>query len=250
VYASWNSAIAAITFYTCLPIPSSWVLDFSRIARWAPLVGIGLGTWLMGIDGGLGLLGMPLWTRSSAIVLLWLWSTGGLHLDGAMDAADGLAVQQPERRLTVMADSVAGAFGVMAAVAILAVKICALGELGDDRGWALIFAAGWSRWGQVWAIAFYPYLKAEGKGSFHKQGLRLPQDLILGAIALIGAAVVYYYYQPALLTKIAIHSLICMVTSLAVGYYFQHRFGGQTGDTYGAIVEWSEAIILCTWMLV
>ena len=46
----------------------------------------------------------------------------------------------------------------------------------------LPFAAGWARWGQVWAIAFYPYLRKTGKGSFHQENLRQPQDLLLGSM--------------------------------------------------------------------
>jgi adenosylcobinamide-GDP ribazoletransferase len=230
-------------------MPSHWVLDFTRIARWAPIVGIGLGVLLGLEDWGLQWINLPMWTRSSCVILLWLWGTGGLHLDGAMDAADGLAVQQPERRLAVMADSVAGAFGVMAAIAILLLKVCAVSEIGATRWWAMIFAAGWSRWGQVWAIAFYPYLKVEGKGAFHKQGIKLPQDVWLGAVTLISISLLWLYLQPQLAIKIAIRSIGCMIIPLIVGYYFQRRFDGQTGDTYGAIVEWSEAIILCFWTL-
>ena len=54
------------------------------------------------VDLGLEQLGMPILTRSGSIVVLWIWWTGGLHLDGAMDTADGLAVQDAERRLAVL----------------------------------------------------------------------------------------------------------------------------------------------------
>jgi adenosylcobinamide-GDP ribazoletransferase len=164
-----NSLLAALTFYTCFPIPAHLSLDFTRIARWAPVIGMLLGGVLGILDLGLEWLQMPELIRSSLIVALWLWWTGGLHLDGAMDAADGLAVQDPDRRLTVMSDSVTGAFGAMVAVVIMLLKVCALAAITHDRAWAITLAAGWGRWGQVLAIAAYPYLKVQGKGAFHRQ---------------------------------------------------------------------------------
>ncbi|PHM07277.1 adenosylcobinamide-GDP ribazoletransferase, partial [Nostoc sp. 'Peltigera malacea cyanobiont' DB3992] len=29
------------------------------------------------------------------------------------------------------------------------------------------------------------------------------------------------------------------------GAWFNHKLGGHTGDTYGAVVEWTEALFLC-----
>jgi hypothetical protein len=116
---NFNSILAALAFYTCCPIPTNFQLDFTRIARWAPVIGLLIGGGLGLIDLALDWLEMPILTRSGVIVVVWIWWTGGLHLDGAMDTADGLAVQDPDRRLTVMTDSVTGAFGAMVAVVIM-----------------------------------------------------------------------------------------------------------------------------------
>jgi adenosylcobinamide-GDP ribazoletransferase len=243
--SSLNSFLAAITFYTCFPVPAHLQLDFARIARWVPLVGVLLGGALGCVDLGLDWLQMPSLVRSSLLVAIWLWWTGGLHLDGAMDAADGLAVQDPERRLTVMADSVTGAFGAMAAVVIVMLKVCALSEIGVDRIWVLMLVAGWSRWGQVLAIALYPYLKLQGKGAFHREGLKLPQDLLLGLAVMLAVTGGQIYLQPNEYLPLLLRSAAGCGVAVLTGYYFQRRFGGQTGDTYGAIVEWSETFMLC-----
>jgi adenosylcobinamide-GDP ribazoletransferase len=240
-----NSFLAAITFYTCFPVPAHLQLDFARIARWVPLVGVLLGGALGCVDLGLDWLQMPNLVRSSLLVAIWLWWTGGLHLDGAMDAADGLAVQDPERRLAVMADSVTGAFGAMAAVVIVMLKVCALSEIDGDRIWVLMLVAGWSRWGQVLAIALYPYLKLQGKGAFHRQGMKLPQDILLGLAVMLAVTGGQIYLQPDDYLPLLLRSTAACGVAVLTGYYFQRRFGGQTGDTYGAIVEWSETFILC-----
>jgi adenosylcobinamide-GDP ribazoletransferase len=240
-----TSILAAIAFYTCLPIPASLQLDFARIARWAPLIGVLLGSVLGLVDLGLEWLGMPRLVRSSLIILIWIWWTGGLHLDGAMDTADGLAVQDPDRRLTVMTDSVTGAFGAMVAVAIVLLKTCALTEIADNRMWVLMLVAGWSRWGQVLAIALYPYLKAEGKGAFHRQGITLPQDILLGLAVILAVTGGGIYLDPLNWLVITLRSTASCGVAILMGYYFYRRLGGHTGDTYGAVVEWTETFSLC-----
>jgi adenosylcobinamide-GDP ribazoletransferase len=203
-----------------------------------------LGGVLGSIDLGLEWLKMPILMRSSLIVALWIWWTGGLHLDGAMDAADGLAVQDPDRRLTVMSDSVTGAFGAMVAVVIILLKACALTSITDDRMWALMLAAGWSRWGQVLAIALYPYLKVQGKGAFHRQGMKLPQDLLVGLVPLVLVTGCQIYLQQHAWLGLGLRSLAGCGVAVLMGYYFDRKLGGHTGDTYGAIVEWTETFTL------
>jgi adenosylcobinamide-GDP ribazoletransferase len=240
-----NSLLAALTFYTCFPVSPNFQLDFTRIARWAPVIGLLLGGGLGLLDLGLDWLHMPILIRSAIIVVLWIWWTGGLHLDGAMDAADGLAVQDPERRLVVMSDSVTGAFGAMVAVVIILLKTCALSEITRDRGWILLLVAGWSRWGQVLAISLYPYLKVQGKGAFHRQGMNLPQDILLGLAFVLAVTGLQVYLQPESWLFIALRSIASCGIAVLIGYYFHRRLGGHTGDTYGAVVEWTETFILC-----
>ena len=188
---------------------------------------------------------MPILTRSALIIVCWIALTGGLHLDGAMDTADGLAVQDPQRRLEVMVDSATGAFGAMAAVALLLLKTAALTNIETFRGWALMMAAGWGRWGQVAAIAFYPYLKPTGKGAFHKQAIRTPQDVLLGFFLLLGVCgLVIGLDQSSTGIMLGIAVGGCAI-SLIIGAWFHQQLGGHTGDTYGAVVEWTEALFLC-----
>ena len=215
-------------------------LDFSRIARWAPIIGLILGGILCLGDYGLALLEMPLMVRSTIIILLWLLLTGGLHLDGAMDSADGLAVTDPTRRLAVMADSATGAFGAMAGMAILILKIVSLSAITHQRWLVLLLIPAWARWAQVLAVAFYPYLKADGKGAMHSKGVEPIPDLWGGLLALMLVAAAQFYLQPVVL--ILGVAGVGLVLSYLVGKYFDRAFGGHTGDTYGAVVEWVEAI--------
>lgn len=240
----WRSLGGAIAFYTCIPLPYGWTLEFRRIARWAPFVGLLIGGLLALGDAGLQRLDVPIFTRTALVVVAWIALTGGLHLDGAMDAADGLAVQNPERRLEVMADSATGAFGAMAAIALLLLKTAALTEMDNYRWLALMAACGWGRWGQVVAIALYPYLKPEGKGAFHKEAIRPLPDLLMGLLLMLCLA----GWQISLDIQHWKLSVIMTAGGWAIamltGAWFNHKLGGHTGDTYGAVVEWTEALLL------
>lgn len=236
---------AAIAFYTCLPVPISWTLEFRGIARLAPAIGLMIGGILGLADAGLQFLGMPVLTRSALVVLSGITVTGGLHLDGAMDAADGLAVGDPQRRLEVMADSATGAFGAMAAIAIVLLKTAALSELNGDRWLALMAAVGWGRWGQLVAIARYPYLKATGKGAFHKDTIYSPLHFLPGLFLLLGLSGLQVILDRDRWLLAAGMALGGGAIAILTGAWFNRRLGGHTGDTYGAVVEWTEALLLC-----
>jgi adenosylcobinamide-GDP ribazoletransferase len=238
------SFFAAIAFYTRLPVPATWALNFERVACLAPAVGVLVGIGLIWLDLGLAQINIPVLTRSALVVVAWIAITGGLHLDGAIDAADGLAVPDPTRRLAVMSESTTGAFGVISAVILVLLKTAALTDLNQpERALGLIAAAGWGRWGQQIAIACYPYLKSTGKGAFHKAALRSIWDTLPSLLLLLGfSALPLGGSIPAWPLALALSS--GAVIAIATAAWFAKQLGGHTGDTYGAVVEWTEALIL------
>ncbi|WP_038020712.1 adenosylcobinamide-GDP ribazoletransferase [Synechocystis sp. PCC 7509] len=247
-HCSWKQLslemMGAVTFYTCIPLPIN-NLEFRRVAYFAPLIGLMIGGILGLIDRGLHLIGMPLLTSSALVVGFWILLTGGLHLDGVMDAADGLAVQNPQKRLEVMVDSATGAFGAMAAIALLLLKTAALADLHSPHWLGLIVVCGWGRWGQQIAIAFYPYLKPTGKGKFHKDAITSYWDLLPGLILLLSVSAIAVLFDKTLL-KLALFTVVGgSAIAFSTGAWFYHWLGGHTGDTYGAVVEWTEAFLLC-----
>lgn len=238
-----SSLTSAVIFYTVLPLPTEWTNNWQRIARWCPFIGLWLGFGLAGFAVLLEMVGIPSLTRSTLVVVAWIVLTGGLHLDGAMDTADGMAVTEPQRRLEVMKDSQIGAFGAIAAIVILLLKTVTLSEMTLPWWLVLPSVAGWARWGQVWAIAFYPYLRDTGKGAFHQENMRLPQDVLLGLGCLLCFSGLWLMVDKAW-WQIGVIVMINLAIPLLVGYWLNHKLGGHTGDTYGAVVEWSEALIL------
>ena len=239
-----SSFTSSVIFYTVIPLPRQWTNNWSRIARWCPVVGLVIGGILFGLVT-LFELGIPNLTSKALIVAAWVAITGGLHLDGVMDTADGLSVTDPDRRLEVMKDSATGAFGAIAGIIVLLLKTVTLSEISLPLWLVLLSATGWARWGQVLAIAFYPYLRETGKGSFHKDNLRLPQDILLGLLVLMALSAFWLTVDYLSIWQIVAIVLGNMAIALLTGYWFNSQLGGHTGDTYGAVVEWSEVFILC-----
>jgi adenosylcobinamide-GDP ribazoletransferase len=237
--------VAAVIFYTAIPLPFLPNLEFQKVACFAPVIGLMIGGILGGLDTGINYLGVPMLTRNALVVGVWIAITGGLHLDGAMDTADGLAVGDPERRLQVMMDSATGAFGAMAAILIIILKVTALTDIAENHCLVLMAACGWGRWGQQFAIACYPYLKPTGKGAVHKQAIRSYLDLLPSFFLLLGLSSVVWLINPQKLVLAVGMVLAGSVISVLTAAWFNYKLGGHTGDTYGAVVEWTEALFLC-----
>lgn len=240
----WRSLLGAVIFYTVFPLPHDWRPSFERIARWCPLVGLVIGGILSLIFIGLNHLQTPSLIQGAIITAIWLGLTGGLHLDGAMDSADGLAVTNPNKRLEVMADSVTGAFGAMTAIVILLFKFAAISSLTTANWWLLLLIPIWGRWSQVLAIALFPYLKPQGKGAFHKQFIQPKTDLVISTLPGLITLEVLAIADEAYILQLLIVGGSCVAIAILSSTWFNHQFKGHTGDTYGATVEWTEAITL------
>lgn len=239
----WLEDLAgAWVFYSVLPLGPWPPPRFERIARFAPWIGLVIGT-LQGLlwwasDGRI-----PVAAQVALVIALELWLTGGLHMDGAMDTADGLGAG--ERCLEAMADSRVGASGVQALVQALLLRTAALVTLAALAPAAvpaaLVAASVWGRIAPLVAIEWFPYLRPEtgGTAGFHRRHWRglgrelRPTLVLLGFWAGLGAVGAW----PWVLWSGVIPALL---VPLGLG----RRLGGHSGDSYGACVEWSASLAL------
>jgi adenosylcobinamide-GDP ribazoletransferase len=76
-----------------------------------------------------------------------------------------------------------------------------------------------------------------------------PQDVLLGLACILAVTGGQIYLAPAHSLSIGLRALASCAIAVATGYYFDRRLGGHTGDTYGAVVEWTETFILCLWTI-
>ena len=101
-----SSLFGAIVFYTIIPLPQFLPFEFEKIALWLPTIGILLAVILIVVEKLFFSIGFSVVVVSILLVSLSIYLTGGFHWDGAMDAADGLAVQgDKQKSLEVMRDS-------------------------------------------------------------------------------------------------------------------------------------------------
>jgi len=170
-----------------------------------------------------------------ALVLL----TGGLHLDGLMDSCDGLfGGRTPERRLEIMRDSRVGSFGVLGGVCALLLRFAFFASLERHALLlALLVVLPSARWAMVLALHIFPSARPRGLGVTFQQTVTLQRLVLAGSIAII-VALVLAHLAGALLWGAA------TLIALALGSWITRRIGGLTGDTYGAIAEITEVVML------
>ncbi len=194
---------------------------------WFPVVGAAMGLVL----GAVWWLAAQLWApplAAAVVVAADLALTGMLHLDGLVDSADGLLppLADPARRLEVMADPAAGAFGVGTAVTVLGLRWAALAALAPS---AVLLGALWcaSRLAMAVAARTVPYARPAGglATAFLDPGRRY---LPVGGI-LRGAALTAMGRGDAVLGVAVLGLSAAAVVGLAA-----RRIGGFTGDVLGA----------------
>jgi adenosylcobinamide-GDP ribazoletransferase len=232
----------ALTFLTKLPWPWRGPADAAALARsmfWFPWVGAGLGFGFYAAWAGLQKM-LPAPAAAALLLALTVWVTGGLHLDGLADTADGLGGgHTPEAALRIMKDSRVGAFGVISLILALLLKFSLFLSLAATGGTkALLLFPVVSRWGMVLLAYLSPYARPEG-GLGQAMTLGVSSRVLAGASLSAGALSLLILGAPGLVLFGAAAALVWLGS-----LYFQHRLGGITGDVLGAANEILEVLVL------
>ena len=211
--------------------------DSGRASVWYPFVGLVISaiTWLAW--DGANRMFSPL-VASVLTLVVWVFLTGGLHLDGLADCCDGLFVSaSPERRLEVMKDPHVGAFGVIGLVLVLMLKAAALTSTPSP---GILLAASLARW-CILPAARMPLARPSGMGADFAAGFR-GSFIVWGAILPLAIAILLGFR--GVLAALAGLSAAVLVLSLA-----QSRIGGVTGDVFGMVIETVETTVLIAFLI-
>ncbi|AFU99284.1 adenosylcobinamide-GDP ribazoletransferase [Simiduia agarivorans] len=230
-------------FLTRLPAPTLRQFDDHLQAQAVycyPLVGAVIGLLL-----GLVSVALPAGQLTSAIILCcWVLITGGLHIDGLGDSADGWlgGLGDKQRTLEIMKDPRAGSAAVMIIALLLLLKFAALNSLKPEVLFgALLTATVLGRC--VPALLFFttPYARTDGLASGLLTVARpVPQLLWVGVIILSVTIVwVSTYGWPLLALPALLGLILYLLRALMCA-----RIDGVTGDTVGAAVEIIEMACL------
>ena len=234
-----RSFLTALRFLTIIPV--SWKSDedekfFQASVIWFPLIGLCIGS----LVAFFVFLASPFISSSMVAVfavLLLSGFSGFLHLDGVADSGDGLLSSRPrEQALTIMRDSRSGAMGVIVLIFLILGKYVALSSLPIEKILPLLLlmpVAG--RTAILLSMAILPYArKAEGGlGQLFYSKERY--SIAGGAFLFFIVCCVVISIQSALISLIAL-----ILTVLLFSRWCFVKLGGATGDTLGAVCEFSE----------
>lgn len=240
------SPLLALEFLTVIRLRRPPLSDAQQVARallWYPLVGLLLGLALAGGDRLL-LPHLAAGPEAALLLLALEGVTGFLHLDGLADSADGLlGLHERSRRLEIMHDSRAGAFGVAAIGFYLLIAWSALAALsGPGRSAALIATPLCARSALV-VVGLFPNARPGGLAD----GFPVAARGWYGALALLSAVVAGLIVLGG--GGLALLS-VALVAALATGAFALRRIGGVTGDVFGAGCQVAQASVLvcaCAW---
>lgn len=225
-----------------------------RVTRWdreaartgmlcAPVAGLVVGLTSAALGGVLLLLGAGPLLAAVASAAVPAVLTRGLHLDGLADTADGLGSGKPaEDALRIMKQSDIGPFGVITLVFVPLAQVAALAEL---------YGGSWARGSTAAAVSAttarlaltlaartgVPAARPEGLGAAVAGVVPVRAATLTAATAVAVAAGTGALFGP----YDAIGTALAVLAALAVAELLRRhcvrRFGGVTGDVFGALAE-------------
>ena len=229
--------LLAVSLLTRLPVTAITQVrdaDIGQSALYYPLVGLLIGLLLF-----LSILlfshadAMPL---AAMMIMQWAMITGGLHLDGLADSADGWlgGAGSRDKTLQIMKDPLVGSAGVVAIVCVLLVKFAALGALLQQKmGYLVIFTPVLARSMVLLLFLTTPYVSDHGMASKITKHLPRKQAAWVVAFCLLAGLIIAFWGMLFMLAGFWLLRRLML-----------KRLGGCTGDTTGATVEISEMLIL------
>jgi adenosylcobinamide-GDP ribazoletransferase len=246
---------AAVNLFTVIPAPVAGEIRKDAAARavlWLPVVGLLIGAVaagvLFGAEAGGDSAARRLLAAALALAVLGLL-TGGLHLDGLADTADGLGSRRPgDQALAVMRRSDVGPMGVTALLFVVLLQSAALAAL--PARWpgaaALVLAVVTGRVAVVIAAGTgTPSARPDGFGALVAATATARARLVITSCLL---AVVAAGGAAAGGAALAARGLGAVLAGLLAAELIRgaarRRLGGMTGDVFGAVIEVSTATVL------
>ncbi len=176
-------------------------------------------------------------------IAISIFITGGLHIDGLMDTADGIGAG-PSKRIKAMKDSRVGAIGVQSLVIIVILQIAAIMKLSFYAPFAFPLAAFWGRISQIFAIENYEYLFKKESGSIHHKNWKGLSKEIKPSLIILSIGIILFLSLNSLNMSKILLLIYCilsgLITSILIPHLINKSLGGHSGDSYGASLVLTE----------
>jgi adenosylcobinamide-GDP ribazoletransferase len=237
---------ACVRFFSRMPLEKinaaddpAALPDFSRISRAAPLAGAFVSLPAAGLLLVLGATGLPPLVVAVMAAAVLTIVTGALHEDGLSDVADGFfGGATISKRLDIMKDSRIGAFGAIALVFTIVLKVALIAALLDRFGAAdtallIVSVEAFSRFLMVWQWHRLPLARPDGLGArFGK-----PSDAALRQCVLVMLVLLLPALLALPLQTIAVGIVVAVSAAMSVAQVALSKINGTTGDVLGAIQQ-------------
>ncbi|MCW2757736.1 MAG: adenosylcobinamide-GDP ribazoletransferase [Nocardioidaceae bacterium] len=244
---AWRLALGTLTAVPVTPPTEVTPKVAGRAMLLAPFAVVPLGV-LVGLVVWAGKeLALPqLGTGLVAVGVLALGSRA-FHLDGLSDVADGLTSSYDrERSLAVMKSGSSGPAGTVALVVVLGVQAVGFGALvflpyGAVLAGALVCL---SRAALLLTCARgVPGARPDGLGSSFVGSVPAAAALLGWVLVIVATAGLVAWSGDGWI-KGGVTALVALVVVLVLIQRAVHRFGGVTGDVYGAAIEVTLAVLV------
>ncbi len=231
---------AALQFLTIIPVSgklAGGADELKRSVPYFPLVGLLIGLAAAGVDRVV-FMHLPPLPATVLIVMFLVGVSGGLHLDGLADTADGFLSARPrEKTLEIMRDSRTGVMGTIAVVFIILFRVAVLEPIAFDQRWKVVLLMPFAgRIAVVLMMAFLPYVRTAGGIATLFQEKRSPLHALWAVFFFFPA-----WWWVGGWVGFAL-GLLPFVAAALFAAYCLRKVGGFTGDTLGAVCELTEVV--------
>ncbi|MFF0432566.1 adenosylcobinamide-GDP ribazoletransferase [Streptomyces sp. NPDC004327] len=231
----------------------------ARITRWdrdaaragmlcAPLAGLIVGMCAAAAGGVALFLGAGPLLAAVLTAAVPALLTRGLHLDGLADTADGLGSGKPaEDALRIMKQSDIGPFGVITLLFVLLAQVAALSRLYAE-GWAYgtvaaVLSATVARLALTLASREgVPAARPEGLGAIVAATVPVRSAALTTGLVVVVCALAGALFSPYEALRHALAALAALGVSELLLRRCVRRFGGVTGDVFGAVAETAATV--------
>lgn len=184
--------------------------------------------------------------RALLLLMIYIYLSGALHLDGLGDFCDGFfAGRDQNKTAAIMRDSNTGIFALVSLILILLLKYLLFKELLlESNIEAVIIMAVLARNILANIIAGAEVSDSSVMAAALKKTLEI-KDLIFSNLITLIIFIGYFYF----LDSSFIHPLLlALFLSSGFNFYFlswsKKKLGGISGDIYGTIIELTELLFL------
>ena len=253
--------LLALSFLTVLPIPliffkkeiennNSVNADFSKSSVFFPLAGLLIGGILYVFYLLLKYINLPVQLQAGFLLVIWVFLSGGLHLEGLADMVDGFSGgENKEDIIRIMKDGSIGAKGAIVLILLILLKYLLLYSLTESsKGGVLLLAPMLGRWSMV--IAAYSGKPASSSNTLSNMFTRYlgKKELLISTLSAV--IFIFLIFSGRLIFEPLILLLITAGATAILVAYSKRKIGGICGDVIGAVNEINELVVILVSFLI